>query len=439
MKKLLLVLCLLLTLTCLFAACDEGGEGTPTPDGAQNEEQNGETPEDEDTPEDEETPAPHSHTWSAWATTQAATCTAKGSQKRTCACGESETQALPATGGCVYNTQNVCTVCNTALQVTEGLEYTLNSDGESYTVSMGTALNNTTDIVIPWYYEEKPVTGIGYQAFYNTALTSITIPASVTSIGEEAFYSCDSLERLTIPASVTSIGEYAFEDCSNLTSVTFGENSQCTSIGNYAFWCCESLTSITIPSGVMSIGYSAFENCTKLTSITIPSGVTSIGSRAFSFCSSLASIVVESGNTVYHSAGNCLIKTASKTLIAGCKNSVIPTDGSVTSIGDWAFYSCYSLTSITIPASVTSIGASAFEECSSLTSITIPSSVTRIGEWAFNYCNKLTSVTFENTMGWWVFIPSTATSGTAVDVSEPTNNDDLLKDTYVICYWKRTV
>ena len=83
----------------------------------------------------------------------------------------------------------------------------------------------------------------------------------------------------------------------------------------------------------------------------------------------MTSITVEQGNVVYHSAGNCIIVTASKTLIAGCKNSIIPNDGSVTSIGDYAFYDCGGLTSITIPDSVTSIGRSAFEDCSGLTSI----------------------------------------------------------------------
>ena len=133
-----------------------------------------------------------------------------------------------------------------------------------------------------------------------------------------------------------------------------------------------------------------------MTSITIPDGVTNIGDSAFSYCSGLESITVEYGNSQYHSHENCLIETVNKTLILGCKNSIIPTDGSVTSIGNYAFSGCSSLTGITIPNSVTSIGGGAFSDCSSFTSITIPDSVTSIGGSAFSGCSSLTSVTIDN-------------------------------------------
>ena len=122
------------------------------------------------------------------------------------------------------------------------------------------------------------------------------------------------------------------------------------------------------------------------------------GLGAFENCSSLASITVKDGNIKYHSAGNCLIKTESKILILGCKNSIIPTDGSVTSISERAFENCSSLTSITIPNSVTSIGSYAFEYCSSLASITIPNSVTSISEGAFAGCSSLTSITIPDSV-----------------------------------------
>ena len=113
----------------------------------------------------------------------------------------------------------------------------------------------------------------------------------------------------------------------------------------------------------------AFSSCSSLTSVTIPDSVISIGEGAFLNCENLTEISVSKGNKKYHSAGNCLIETESKTLIAGCNNSVIPADGSVTSIGDMAFYNCSGLTSVTIGNNVTSIGGWAFRGCSGLTNI----------------------------------------------------------------------
>ena len=229
--------------------------------------------------------------------------------------------------------------------------------------------------------------------------------------------------------SVTSIGEEAFRYCSGLTSVTIGNSV--TSIGTGAFFACEGLTSVTIGNSVTSIGSGAFRFCSGLTSVTIPNSVTSIGDYAFYGCSALESIIVEEGNTIYDSRENCnaIIETATNTLIAGFKNTVIPY--SVTSIGDWAFSGCSSLTSVTIPNSVTSIGEGAFSYCYGLESIiveegnticdsrencnaiietatntliygckntVIPNSVTSIGDGAFNYCTGLTSITIPNSV-----------------------------------------
>ena len=205
---------------------------------------------------------------------------------------------------------------------------------------------------------------------------------------------------VVIPAWVTSIGDSAFGGSgtiSSLTTITFGFGSMLTSIGDSAFSGATSLTSITIPAGVTSIGDSAFKGAAALTSITIPASVTTIGNAALTWTSALTRIMVESGNTNYSSTDGVLFNKSFTTLIkypekkAGTTYS-IPV--SVTSIGDSAFSSATSLTSITIPAGVKSIGVAAFEAVISLASITIPVSVTSISGYAFYAASSLSNVYF---------------------------------------------
>ena len=212
----------------------------------------------------------------------------------------------------------------------------------------------------------------GYVLYkYSDNDVNVTIPVSVNgkpviAIGAAAF-ARKNIKSITIPPSVTSIGDMAFSGCRQLATVTFTGGSQLEYIGRWAF-----------------------EYNTSLASITIPASVTFIGERAFSYCTDLEQIIVASGNTVYRSEGNCLILNEDNSLIAGFKTSVIP--GSVTSIGDMAFFGS-SLESLTIPGSVTSIGIHAFTGCTSLTTITIPESVTFIGHHAFYRCTSLTTIT----------------------------------------------
>ena len=147
-------------------------------------------------------------------------------------------------------------------------------------------------------------------------------------LGDYMFSGCSALTSLTLPSSVTKIGNYAFEYCSGLTSMKIPFSV--TSIGGSAFKGCSGLTSLVIPSGVTEIGVGAFKGCSGLTSLVIPSGVTKIGGGAFSGCSGLTSLVIPSG---------------------------------VTEIDGGAFSGCSGLTSMKIPSGVTEIGDYAFSGC----------------------------------------------------------------------------
>jgi hypothetical protein len=246
------------------------------------------------------------------------------------------------------------------------------------------------------YTIPNSVTTIGYGAFADCrSLTNLTIPSTVTSIGDWAFQLCTSLTSVAIPNSVTNMGNGAFYVCTSLTSITIGNGV--TSTGDFAFAACYSLTNITVSTSVTSIGDFAFFNCTSLTSITIPTSVTNIGRVAFNGCTSLTAITVDALNPFYSSVDGVLFNKSQTTLIQypGGKAGAYTIPNSVTSIGDSAFGSCTSLTSVTIPNSVTSIGDWAFNGCTSLTSVTIPNSVTSIGDYAFYDCQSLASVYFQ--------------------------------------------
>ena len=344
----------------------------------------------------------------------------------------------------------VCIVCGSRRQ-SEGLTYSLNSDGNDYTV---TGIGTCTDkeLIIPSEYNAKPVTSIGNEAFSRcTGLMSVTIPDSVTSIGENAFDGCyrlvevynkstlsitvgsssngyvayyaknvytnegesklttdengyviytDGYEKilvayhgtnteLALPSYITKINQYAFYNCTGLTSITIPDSV--TSIGFWAFRGCTGLTSVTIPDRVTSIGSGTFSGCTRLTSITIPDGVTSIGSDAFYGCTGLTNITIPDSVT---SIGSWAFRGCT-----GLTSVTIP--DRVTSIGSGTFSGCTNLTSITIPYSVTSIGSTAFYNCTGLTSVTIPNSVTSIESNAFFYCTGLTSIKFNGTIEQW--------------------------------------
>ena len=240
---------------------------------------------------------------------------------------------------------------------------------------------------------------------------SYSVKEGTRIICNGAFYFCRSLSKIVIPSSVTSIGEWAFSNCGSLSTIVIPSSVTC--IGDRAFSSCTSLKYISIPKSVIGLNGNPFADWNgklqclspnfineddilfnkdknkiisfrnqNIESYVIPSSVTSIGDWAFSGCSSLSNIVIPSSVT---SIGNGAFSDC-----CSLSNIVIPS--SVTSLGNRAFEDCSSLSNIVIPSSVTSIGNDAFSKCSSLSNIVIPSSVTSMGDSAFLGCSSLSKI-----------------------------------------------
>ncbi len=288
------------------------------------------------------------------------------------------------------------------------------------------------------------VTSIGQSAFNRcSGLASVTIPASVTSIGDYVFNDCSNLATITVETSNTVYnsrnGCNAIIETSSNKLIAGCKNTtipaSVTSIGNYAFYGCSGLTSITIPASVTSIAYSAFFGCSGLATVTVYAPSCTLGFNAFSACGNLKNIYVFSDLVDDYKAAWSAYESKIKGMVGGyCGTTdhkedvvwrydngtltisgtgemadyiylntrpwhnysenikTIVIENGVTSIGECAFCECNGLTSISIPASVTSIGAEAFNGCSKLTTVSIPASVTSIGNYAFGYCSALTSI-----------------------------------------------
>ena len=197
------------------------------------------------------------------------------------------------------------------------------------------------------YYTSNDVIGI-YAFSGCRRLTSLTLPAGITSIGSHAFSGCSGLTSLNLPAGITWIGYYAFKDCSGLTS-------------------------LNLPAGITEIGDGAFSDCSGLTSLTLPAGITKIDYDAFNGCSGLKEVrfCINDNLDTYLTKGHPYINVdcGIKYYINDKEITSIEIPSNVTTLGDCVFQGCSGLTSLTLPAGITEIGYYAFKRCSGLTSI----------------------------------------------------------------------
>ncbi|MDE7086591.1 MAG: leucine-rich repeat domain-containing protein [Clostridia bacterium] len=264
-----------------------------------------------------------------------------------------------------------CSKCGIDYVPTEGLKYTLNKDGTSYSVSKGTAEGK--DIIIASEYKGLPVTSVGFNAFNDCSdINSITIPDSVTNIEGNAFSECRNLKSINIPDSVTSISDTALYGCIRLKYNVYSNVNYLGNETNKYTLLVKSknlnLNSYEIYENTKIIYGYAFYRCGNLESLTVPDGVISIGGDACSSCSNI-------------------------------KNITIP--DSVTSIGGGTFRNCTNLSSITLPNKITNIDSYTFDGCSGLTDLTLSKNVTSIFGYAFNGCISLSKINYSGTKSYW--------------------------------------
>ncbi len=197
---------------------------------------------------------------------------------------------------------------------------------------------------------------------------SVQIHDNAKIICNDAFSGCENIGILDIPAEVRFIGDNAFSGCT-------------------------SLKNLIIPDSVETLGKASFYNCSGLETLSLGKGIIHIGADAFYRCAvNLKTIVMPVENAQYSAKGACLVEKSSNTLLLGCAASIIPLDGSVNKITDYAFWGCLGVEEISIPNGVQSISEAMFYNCCNLKTIILPASVNSIGAHAFRGCSNLKSV-----------------------------------------------
>jgi hypothetical protein len=262
------------------------------------------------------------------------------------------------------------------------LTYSYNVSTNAYAVIGGCG---DATVIIPASHNdgehgELDVIEIEADAFQGcTSLTSITIPNSVTSIGDSAF-AYTKVNNVIIPNSVINIGQQVFEGCSSLSNITIGNNVQ--SIGGSCFLD-SAISSIVFPDSVTSVGAGMFEGCSSLKNVIFGNGITSIPGSFFYGCLLLSQVTFGSGVTT--------IGAYTFYQCTSLKKINIP--NKLTTIPNYAFYRS-GLEELNIPENVTSIGDHAFEECNSLKTVTIGKGQKSLGNYSFTLSPNLTRMNF---------------------------------------------
>lgn len=220
-------------------------------------------------------------------------------------------------------------------------------------------------------------------------VSEVVIEEGITRIGSWTLRQC-SMKKITIPSTVTQIGEGNFYHCNGLTSFVWPENVPVME-GNMFVWC-ENLKSVTLPSTLTKISYYAFVNCSKLQDIRIPASVSYIGIAAFGRCDKLTAIQIDEENPYYISEDGVLLRRDKSTLVqypSGKKDKSYQVPDGVYSIASQAFYGHPHIQKVLLPESLYAISGEAFSSCFHLEEINLPSALQKIGDEAFYYCTNL--------------------------------------------------
>lgn len=243
------------------------------------------------------------------------------------------------------------------------------------------AFSNCSSLENVIFADNCALTSLPTYTFRNcSALTKISLPDNLETLGNYVFYGCTALTEVEFPNSILSIGNYVFSGCTALAEIEFPDSL--LSIGNYVFQNCSSLKKVYFSENLASIGSYAFNKCSSLTEVKLPESLTSIGSNAFSGCTSLEVINLPDN-----------FSSISDYAFSQCTSlKEIDFPENVVSIGKYTFQQCSSLQNISISEGLVSIGNYAFYQCSSLNEISLPDSVNSIGTGAFKDCVELKSL-----------------------------------------------